>query len=482
MARLFGFALASAALILAVTLWASSLAKLIATCVLLAWAIYARATLSRHGRSQEARRQALDSRTEGPLPPEALDYLTTVHARLELPVETRREVRAELADHLSDSIAAIQAEGQDAGFATREAIARLGRADDLARDLSRTHQSTQQLLAGAAGGVWSAGIGALQGYIFAVTIFLLLAILFAIGLRPAVDFVVTHVIRPNVDPHELGFGTALAGMLAWPAAFVAGRRGVQASAEISGRSAARLGRWWALAGLLGLGWLLMFVVTVQQSWLVVAFELVIPIAFAAGALFRVDSHLPSVGGRWFAVAAAVLVVASIVLGMVATTRSGSSGGSGWDTSYTDDSIGWNHVAPHWSDDSMQFLVDGQSLVDGGVAAPTAIQVANAPALASFRDLRVEAWRAGPYPGAPSDVFVGLLDISYNAPFATAPAAVGPQGVIEGHLNLSHSRTERWWIFLTGIAPDGQRYWLGIRPDFVYTQFSGTIWDWLTASN
>ena len=476
MVRLVGFVLGSLALMLAVAIWAQGIAVLIAMCLLLAWAFYGQVALSRRGRAQEARRQALESRVEATLPPEALDYLATVNAGLELPVETRKEVTAELADHLSDSIAAIQAEGQDAGFATREAIARLGPADDLARELSKTNQSTQQLLAGAAGGVWSAGIGAVQGYILAITVFLVAAILFTIGLRPVVDFVMTHVVRPNVDPNEVGFGTALAGMLAWPAAFVAGRRGVRASSEISGRPAARLGRWWALAGLVGLGWLVMFVVTVQQSWLVVAVEIGIPLTFAAGALFTVDLRLPNVGGRWgVAVAVAVLVLGSLPGLMVASSQTGSSL-DGWGASYSADSIGWNHVAPQWPDDSMQFVVTG------GVTTPAEIQVDNASALASFRDLRIEAWRAKPYPGDPSGVFLGLLDTGYDAPFATVPAVVGPEGVIEDHLNLSHSRIDRWWIFLTGIAPDGQRYWLGIRPGFVQTQFSGTIWDWLTASS
>lgn len=475
MVRLVGFALASLALILAVAIWAQGAAVLVAMCVLLAWAFYGQAELSRRGRAREARRQALDSRIEAPLPLEALDYLATVNARLELPIESRTEVRAELADHLSDSIAAIQSEGQDAAFATRLAIARLGAADNLARELSKTHQSAQQLLAGAAGGVWSAGIGAVQGYIFAVTVFLLAAIVFAIGPRPAVDFVVEHVIRPNVDPNELGFGTALAGMLTWPAAFVASRRGVRASAEISGRPAAGLGHWWALAGLVGLGWLLMFVVTVQQSWLVVAVELVIPIAFAAGALFRADSRLPRVGGRWFVAALALLLVVGTAGFMVTGSGSGSSL-EGLGASYTADSIGWNHVAPQWPDDNMHFVVSG------GATVPAEIQVDNAPAVSSFRDLHIEAWRARPYPDNPLGLFLGLLDTGYDAPYATVPAVVGSQGVIEDHLNLSHSRTDRWWIFLTGIAPDGQRYWLGIRPGFVEVQFSGTIWDWLTASN
>jgi hypothetical protein len=220
----------------------------------------------------------------------------------------------------------------------------------------------------------------------------------------------------------------------------------------------------------------MFFMTVQQSWLVGPLELGIPVAFAAGALFKVDSRLPSVGGRWFAATAALIMVASIAGFALASGQAASGLGDWGGTSYTDDSIGWNRVAPHWPDNGMPFSINS------GVSAPLAIQVDQAPELASFRDLRLEAWRAKPYPGAPSGVMLGLLDTGYTAPFETAPAVIQASAVIAGRLDLTHSRASLWWIFLTGIAPDGQRYWLGSRPGFVQTQFSGTIWDWLTASN
>ncbi len=69
MARLVGFALTSLALVLAVAVWAQGAAVLVAMCVLLGWAFYGQAALSRRGRAREARRQALDSRVEAPLPP-----------------------------------------------------------------------------------------------------------------------------------------------------------------------------------------------------------------------------------------------------------------------------------------------------------------------------------------------------------------------------------------------------------------------------
>lgn len=474
MARFVGAILVSAVLVLATAIWASGFVTLVAIIVLLAWAIRGEAELARRSTRSKERKVALAERVDGPLPPEALDYLARVDASLGLPQLMRAEIHAELADHLSDSIAAIQAEGRDLGLATGEALARLGQPNELAGQLRKAHQTTRRLLAGAAGGVWSAGVGAVQGYIVAVTALLLAAVIFGVGLKPLVDFVFTQVVRIQIDQNELAFGTVVGAMLSWAPAFVAGRRAVRACAEISGRPTAQLGRWWALGGLVGLGWLVMFFMAVQQSWLVVAFELAIPFAFAVGVLVKVESRLPAISGSWVALVGGLLLVASIGVFMVATTQ-GSSSGSGWAYSFTDDSIGWNHVAPHSPDEAI-------SLNYGTRMAVPTIHVNAPPALSSFHDLRLEAWRATAYPGMPYDVETGLLDTTYSAPFMTAPAVVGTDGTIEDHLNLSHSRTPRWWIFLTGVAPDGQRYWLGSEPGFVYTQFSGTIWDWLTASN
>jgi len=124
-----------------------------------------------------------------------------------------------------------------------------------------------------AGGVWAAGAGAIQGSILAVWILLVAAVVIGIGLKPLIDFVATHVIPIQFDQNELGFGTAVGAAIAWVPAFVAGRRAVRACATISGRTRNELAPWWALAGMLGLGWLVVFVFTDQQSWLVVAFEL-----------------------------------------------------------------------------------------------------------------------------------------------------------------------------------------------------------------
>ena len=452
--------------------------------VLLIWAIRIEAEIGGRNASAAASRQARGERAPGQLPAEAVEYLTRLDSRLELPAEMRAEIRAELADHLNDSIAAIQAEGRDLDFATGEALARLGQPDELARQLRRAHQTTRRLLAGAAGGVWAAAGGAVWGGMLAVAILFIAAIAIGVGLRPLVDFAAAHIVPVQFNQQEIALGTAIGATLAWLPAFIAGRRAVQACAAISGRPVAQLGRWWAIAGVLGLGWLVLFVLTVQQSWLVVAFEFAIPLAFAAGALIKIDSKAPTTAVPWRFVAAGLLLIGligSIVLVPAGFLGSGTQG-NGWDTSYTDDSIGWNHVAPHSPDQSINLGYSNlghSGTVEGG--APS-ISVQDPATLAPYHDLRFEAWRAVAYPGAPSQVDLGLLDTSYSAPYATAPAVVGPDGTIDDPISLSGSRTPKWWIFLTGVGPDGQRYWLGSRPFFVERNFTGTAWDWLTASN
>ncbi len=475
MARFFSAVLASAILILATAAFARAGTLPATIVVLLAWAFWGQVELGRRNARSAASKQTLQGRVPDQLPAEAAEYLTRLDSQLELPAEMRAEIRAELSDHLTDSIAAIQAEGRDFDFAVGEALARLGRTEDLARQLRRAHQSTRRLLAGAAGGVWAAGVGAIQGTILAFWVLFVAALVIGVGLRPLVDFVANHFIPVEFDQSELGFGTAVGAAIAWLPAFVAGRRAVRACALVSGRTATQLGPWWALAGMLGLGWLVVFVVTVQQSWLVVVFELAIPLTFAAGALVKVRVRVPAVTGRRLAIAGGLLVGFVVLAGVLGPFGVNGQAG-GWSVSYTDDSIGWNHVAPHAPDQAIN--LDYSSSVVG--VAPT-ITVQDPAMLSAFHDLRIEAWRANAYPGAPSGVMLGLLDTSYSAPYASAVAIVGPDDTIQDAINLNGSRTPKWWIFLTGIGADGQRYWLGDRPFFVERNFTGTIWDWLTAA-
>src|SRR5665811_1425301 len=91
-------------------------------------------------------------------------YLERMTGTLALPAGDVAEVRAELADHLQDSIATLEAEGFEREAAIREALGRLGPPAELGRQLRAAHQSTRRLLAGAGGGVFAAGGGFVLGY------------------------------------------------------------------------------------------------------------------------------------------------------------------------------------------------------------------------------------------------------------------------------------------------------------------------------
>src|SRR5665811_1597175 len=114
------------------------------------------------------------------------------------------EVRAELADHVHDSIATLEAEGFEREAAIREALGRLGPPAELGRQLRAAHQSTRRLLAGAGGGVFAAGGGLVLGYLGGAALALLLALVLA-----AVAAVLTLVgVRlPDITSSSSGYAT-----------------------------------------------------------------------------------------------------------------------------------------------------------------------------------------------------------------------------------------------------------------------------------
>jgi hypothetical protein len=433
--------------------------------------------LDRRSAHRDALAEAFGRRDQpGPLPTAAQAYLSTLDGALRLPPEIRTEINAELSDHLADSIAAIEAEGLDRDRATREALARLGRPEELARQLRQAHQTTRRLLAGAAGGVFQAGIGAIWGYIFGIAIFFLIVIVASTALKPPLDFLAARLSQLQIDQQALATTSAMGAAVAWVAAFVAGRRSVQALMRSSRRTAAQVGRWWALGGFAALAWFVTFVVTAQQSWLVVPLVLMVPVAFAAGVLFRTEGELPFARSR----VPAILAVAIAVILPVAIFAGASMGTSGssqdWGTDYAKESIAFDRVAPAWDGDAI--VSSGGGTLNVPVIDRT-WSVLDPAGLAGFRDLRFEAWRAVQFSSAPDWLEDYIPAPGYSAPFAIQPAVVSGDS-LSVRFDMSHVRTSRWAIFLTGIGPDGVRYRLGL-PDSVPTAFSGTVWDWLTAS-
>lgn len=440
-----------------------------------------------------------------PVPaPETTAYLDLVDASLGLPAEVRAEIRAELSDHLEDSIEALEAEGLDRPRAIREALARLGRAEELARQLRAAHQSTRRLLAGAAGGVWSAGVGVAQGYLAVFGFWMISIDLGILLLQKPFYQTMDFWTGSGFGSADLGAPIALFCMMGWAPSFLAGRRSVRASARLSRRGARRLRGFWAIAGLLALGWLVLFGLRVQQSWLVVPCELAMPILFAAGALMRPDEnlHLPKSRARLLLVPGALIVAGLLMGAAVPLPNQYSPDNSPSFSNYPSASdLGYNRVGPaascvpanqYYAGDSCVLL--GDSDLDWmGPGKPSTRQVVepwdivDSRGLTGFTDIRFEIWRgrivtitADP-PSAVQEEFSQYgLDPTASRPEVTVAAVIdGDQLRLVG--NLGNTRWRHWLVFVTGVGADGRRYRLA-EPYSLETTFTGTAWDWLTASD
>jgi hypothetical protein len=101
-------------------------------------------------------------------------------------------------------------------------------------------------------------------------------------------------------------------------------------------------------------------------------------------------------------------------------------------------------------------------------------VSGSAALASWRDLRFEAWHAVLSP----DVGPIGIDTAYRSPFLTQPAVLN-DGDLQAAFHFEKLRDAgTWWVLLTGTGPDGRRYRLMDAGGM--TMFNGSAWDWLTA--
>lgn len=406
-----------------------------------------------------------------------------------------------MADHFRDSIAAIESEGLGAERAAREAIARLGSPTELAAELTSAHRTTRRLLAGAAGGVFQATLGAAGGLLLGIVI---------VAVALCGSAVVTGTL---LEPTEFVFASlpalraALAGLpmltalLAWAscvAAFLAARRGVAVSTRISRRSAAAVRRAWAVAGFATLFVAAVFVVSAPQNPISVLSLLAVPFAFAAGALM---SSTPRMSFPRRKVVAAIGVLAILSASFYANVP-------GWRGTPRDvaDTLQahaaqlreFDRVAPAWTYiDGHPVLVEGGGLWGSGVITQTvgvwdfdpSSSGAAAQALSQFKDVQFEAWRAVRFDASP-DIAEWIPDPAYSAPYATAPADFNPVqfGPVhaEVEFDVGRVRTTEWIVFVTGIGPDGRRYRLN-EPEFnmgggpLVSSFTGTIWQWLTAS-
>ena len=410
-------------------------------------------------------------------------YLDRVTAELRLPAVDVAEVRAELADHLQDSIASLEAEGLDRERATREALARLGSADELGRHLRQAHQSTRRLLAGVGGGVFAAGGGFVLGYLGGILLALLLAM---------VVFVITSVLArlgvplPDLNDNGDTLNSVLLGISVAAAAALATRYAVRTSAGLSRRAPRSIAIFWAAAGAVGFGWYSIFGMRGAQSWPGIVVDLCIPVVVVAAAFVRIERPMPHVG-RWAVAILLVSVVGVSVLGFAFSAASVSEDAlpalvEGGQANQPVD-MHFDTVAPlapaAWLPSGNQFYGGGSGPDWDGtqitaVVGPDAV-VPMSTAMANWHDVRFEAWHG--FLDNPS-VSYGI-DPHYSSPFAVQPAAVHDT-YLDAVFHFERMRSAgSWWVMLTAVGPDGHRYRLS-DGDGGSSHFNGSAWDWLTA--
>ena len=410
-------------------------------------------------------------------------YLDRMTTELRLPAADVAEVRAELVDHVHDSIASLEAEGFEPERATREALGRLGPPAELGRQLRAAHQSTRRLLAGVGGGVFAAGGGFVLGYLGGIVLGLLGflavvavgALLAAAGVRP-----------PDITSNDGGntINSLLYVTVLAVAAATATRYAVRTSAGLSRRAPRTVAVFWAVAGALVFGWLALFGMRGPQSWPSVAVELCIPVIAVASAFVRIERPMPHVG-RWAVIVAAlsVVVVSLGVFAVSSSSVSGSGSGSGEAESIQPPDLHLDAVAPM----APAAWLPEDGVFDGGYGSESAssgtrlwVDVGSdlpAPAiatvLANWRDMRFEAWHAGI-----NQYSIGV-DTRYSSPLEVQPAVLHGSS-LDAVFHFERLRDARsWWVVLTAVGPDGHRYRLndGQGGDAI---FNGSAWDWLTA--
>lgn len=410
--------------------------------------------------------------------PQVTGFLDRVAFELQLPAVDAAEVRAELADHLADSIQSLEADGLGPEEAVREALGRMGPALELGRQIRAAHQSTRRLLAGAGGGVFAAAGGFVVGYLAATATVLvgllgIGALLIIVGVKPA-------------DLSSADGGQTVNSLLVAVGMFAgvvtAIRYAVRSFAAISRRRSMVFARSWGIIGVAVFGFLLVFIARGPQSWPAVVLELAAPVVALLAAAIRVERPIVRVP-KWVAGAAVVpmagallFALVSIGIGTVTVVDARSLPGSlnrHLDVVAPMAPATW---LPVGSDLGTAYGGDGQP---GTIFAIASTLPAPSPALESvlsqWHDLRFEAWH-----GLSVSGIVAGVDPHYSSPFDIQPLESVDGGTLQARFRLDRFRDGNlWWVVLTGVAPDGVRYRLDDGGGGT-TTFYGSVWDWLTA--
>ncbi len=433
-------------------------------------------------------------------------FLTRVAARLPFAEDERREIVAELADHLADATAALEAEGLAEAAAAQAALERLGSPEDLADALTRARRTPRRLLAAAGAGTWALATGGLYGLLVGIAVMAVaeIALLAAMGLGSAL------LGQPGQLFTDMGWNSVLTLLGLGAAVYVAARRLTPVLARRAGYRVAVVRRGVVLVGGLALAAYALVGWSGALNWPAVAVLLALPAWWVAGAWQGRDLEI---SGRRRVVLGlgGVLVVALSLLLVLAVPGmgAGSSGAapSGTVSAVAPDLTSYDRIAAPAPDG---ITTGSDASGSGGPVAGdprtwVAVILRDPAALVGWHDLRIEAWRgvgAGGTGGGPA-----VVDPAARGPFAVASVGVGPPPVspmggfrfpppdpgapaalwwpadsvmVSGALRVDRQPGLGWaLVAITGIAPDGRRHFL-TGPDTIQTAFRGTVWDWFAA--
>ena len=388
-------------------------------------------------------------------------YLAELAAALPLPAAVRDEVIEELASHLADTIADLEASGRDPDAAEGEALRRLGSPAALGRELARAHRGTDRLLAAAGGGAW-AGLAAALPATFVAWILVVIA---TIALTLAVRTVGGWFGHPVELSTDAAWNTALTALGLNVGAFLAGGAAVRGAASSGWRTAHEVRSGVTLVGGAVVAVFALAVISQALNWASVAALLAVPISFGLGARF---DHLrgPALSTALLAVALGLLL--AMGLGAVAWTSAVGSTYS-WD----DATHGYEMIGPWWQDRSAGTALDFPNMQSQWLAPgvdEVRVTASDPAVLAAFHDFRLEAWRAEP-PGNGWRLVPGQ-----HSPFATADVNVKASGV-SGTIRFDRTPGVEWTqIVVTAVGRDGVRYVIAAGgPE--QTTFRGTVLAW-----
>ncbi len=391
-------------------------------------------------------------------------YLDDLTAALPLPDGVRQEVVEELAAHLTDTIADLEAQGRDPVAAEAEALRRLGSPAELGRELARAHRGTDRLLAAAGGGVL-AGLGAgLPATFFAWILVVVATIVLTLAVR-AVGAWLGLSLQLSTDA---GWNTALTALGLNGGALLAGGAAVRGAARSGWRTADEVRFGVTVLGGTIAALFSLVVVSQALNWASVIALVAVPVSFGVGARFH-RLRGPALSTVMLGLALGLLL--AMGLGAVGSTSSSGSGYS-WDDATHD----YEMIGPWWQDRStgqaldfpeMQFQWRGTGVDEVRVTA------ASPAVLAGFRDFRLEAWRAEP----PGDGW--RLVPGQPAPFAMADA-VAAESWVSGTIRFDGTPGVEWsQIVVTAVGHDGVRYIIATGgPE--QTVFSGNVVSWFAA--